>query len=192
MKQGICAVLMAVAGGWVWNCARAQETNACLLPPQTRLEAFETNTDTVIITATAPMGAVAANAGALSVKCREVTDASTGRREYGVVIGTSEGESAEDRALLDYEELEPLLGALDYLNRVGWSVTSLPGFDARYTTKGGFRVAAFGSRRTGSIEFAARNTRSGRAPLVLSREQITQLRSLIEQAKTKLDELRRG
>jgi hypothetical protein len=70
-------------------------------------------------------------------------------------------------------------------------VTSLPDFSAAYTTKGGFRAEARGSRRTGNIDFAVRSTRLIAPRLTLSRDQLGQLRSLIEQAKTKLDSLRK-
>jgi len=61
-----------------------------------------------------------------------------------------------------------------------------------YTTKGGFRAEARGSRRTGSIEYAVRSTRVNAPRLSMSRDQLGQLRSLIEQAKTKLDSLRQA
>jgi hypothetical protein len=194
MKIAIKILTVAVVGGWLLaGVAPAQETNAwCPLPPQTKLESFETNTGTVIIKASAPIGTVAANAGALSVKCRQLTDSGSGQQEFGIVLGVATGNQPEASALVDYEELDSLLGALDYLNRLDWSVTSFPGFDAAYTSKGGFRVSAFGSRRTGNIDFAARALRSGQGPLVLSRDQLGQLRALLEQAKSKLDAIRGG
>jgi hypothetical protein len=192
MLRRLIAILIAVAG-WLLlaDPVPAQDTNACPLPPQTRLEGFDTNTGTVIIRATAPIGTVAANAGGLSVKCRQITDTGTGRQESGIVIEITHGNQWEDTLLIDYDELDPLLNAIDYLTKVDWSVTSFPSFDAVITTKGGFRVAAFGSRRTGAIAFAARTTRASRPPLLLSRDQAGQLSSLIEQAKTKLDSARK-
>ncbi len=172
--------------------ARSQETNGCPLLPQTKLESFETNTSTVIVKATAPIGDVAAETGVLSIRCREITETGTGRRESGLAIGIKQGNWPEEMVLIDYDELDGVLNGLDYLNRVDWSVTSLSGFDAIFTTKGGFRISAFGSRRTGTIEFAARNTRTQRPPVALTRAQVQQLRSLIEQAKAKLDSLRTG
>jgi hypothetical protein len=94
--------------------------------------------------------------------------------------------------LIDYDELDSLLDGLEYLGTLDWSVTPLPGFDAVYTTKGGFRAAAFGSRRTGSIEFAVRSIRVRTVPLVLTRDQLSQVRSLVQQGKAKLDSLRKG
>jgi hypothetical protein len=188
----LIAVFVAVVGGWLpTGIARAQETNACLPVPATKLEAFETNTDTVIIKATAQVGTVQAPGGAVSVRFREITDAGTGRRQSGIVILITSGTQLDDVMLIDYDELSSLLDGMEYLGKLDWSVTSLPSFDAAYTTKGGFRAAALGSRRTGNIEFAVRSVRVNRAPLLLSRDQLAQLRSLVEQGKTKLDALRK-
>ena len=186
------AVLVAVAGGsLLTGSVYAQETNGCLLLPATKLEAFETNTDTVIIKATAPIGTVPGQGGEVSVRCREITDAGTGRRESGIVVDIALGGLAEAGLLIDYDELDSLLDGIEYLGKLDWSVTSLPDFQAVYTTKGGFRADAHGSRRTGNIEFDVRNQRLYAHKLALSRDQLGQLRSLVEQAKTKLDSLRK-
>jgi hypothetical protein len=190
MKRLPTTALLLLAAWLLPDAVRAQETNPCPLLPQTKLEGFETNTGSVILKATAPIGDVAANAGTLSVRCREITDLGTGRREFGIVIAFGENSQPDEMSLVDYDELDSLDNALDYLNKVQWSVTSLPMFDAVYTTRGGFRVAAYGSRRTGGIGFAARNIRLYMRPLQLSRDQLGQLRSLLDQARTKLDALR--
>jgi hypothetical protein len=187
------AVLIIVAGGPLLSGpVRAQETNGCLLVPATKLESFETNTDTVIIKATAPIGTVPAHGGEVSVRCREITDAGTGHRESGIVMDIELGGAMEAGLLIDYDELDSLLDGMEYLGKLDWSVTSLPDFQAVYTTKGGFRAGARGSRRTGNIEFDVRNTRVNSPRLPLSRDQLGQLRSLVEQAKTKLDSLRKA
>jgi len=186
-------ILVAVAGGWLLpGPAAAQETNVCPLPPATKLEAFETNTDTVIIKATAPIGTVPAHGGAVSVRCREITDAGTGHRESGIIIDIAFDAQLAGSMLIDYDELDSLLDGMDYLGKLDWSVTSLPDFSAAYTTKGGFRADAHGSRRTGNIDFDVRSTRLIGPRLSLSRDQLGQLRSLMDQAKAKLDSLRKG
>ena len=192
MLRLIVIAVAAVSGSLLTAPARAQETNACLPFPATKLEAFETNTDTVIIRATAPIGTVAAHGGGVAVRCREITDAGTGHRESGVVIDIAYDAQLEGTALVDYDELDSLLDGLEYLGKIDWSVTSLPDFSAVYTTKGGFRADARGSRRTGSIEFAVRSVRVNAPRLPLSRDQLGQLRSLIDQGKSKLDSLRKG
>jgi hypothetical protein len=190
MHKFVTAFVAATAGLLLSGAARAQETNTCWPMPATRLEAFETNTDTVVVKATAPIGSVSGHSGTVAVRCREITDAGTGRRESGIIVDIAFGAQIESSLLIDYDELDSLLDGLEYLSKVDWTVTSLPSFDAVYTTKGGFRTAAFGSRRTGNIEFAVRSARIPPHPLLLSRDQLGQLRSLVDQAKAKLKALR--
>ncbi len=170
----------------------AQDTNTYQNLPITRLEAVETNTGTVIVRATASIGSVSANGGTLAVKGRDFTDAGSGRRELGISITISLGNQREDTLMIDYDELDSLLNGIDYLARVDWSVTSFPAFDALYTTKSGFRLVAFGGRRSGAIEYTARSVRSLWPSLPLSRDQLAQLRSLVEQARAKLDSVRKA
>jgi hypothetical protein len=186
-------LILAIVAGlpFLPETAFTQETNAYLILPQTRLEGFETNTGTVIIRATAPIGTVAANSGELAIKCKDATDAGSGHRESGIAVEINGNGRREDILLVDYDELDPLLNAIDYLSRLDWSVTTFPGFDAIYTTKGGLRLVAFGGRRSGAIEFAVRSLRANWPPLLFSRDQLGQLRSLVEQAKAKLDSLRK-
>ena len=135
------AIFVTVAGALLLTgMARAQETNIWLPFPATKLEALETNTDTVIIKATAPIGSVPAHSGEVGVRCREITDVGTGRRESGIIIDLTLGGELVDTMLIDYDELGALLDGLEYLGTLDWSVTPLPGFDAVYTTKGGFRA----------------------------------------------------
>jgi hypothetical protein len=185
-------ILVALGSAAFCSTAPGQETNVIILAPQTRLEAFDTNTGIVVIKASFDVGTVAANNGGLAIKCREITDASTGRREYGISIELDMDGGRRDVRMIDYEEIQPLLGAVDYLNRVDWSVTTLSSFDALYTTKSGFRVAAFSSRRSGVIEFAVRSVAAETPRLVLSRDQVAVFRNVLQQAKEKLDTIRQS
>ena len=190
MKRLPTTAMLLFAALLLVDAVHAQNTNCCPLLPQTKLEGFETNIGTIVLKATAPIGYVTASPGELYVRCREITDLGTGRREFGVVIAFAENSRPDEVCLIDYDELDSLQDALDYLNKVEWSVTSLPGFDAVYTTKGGFRIGAYGSRRSGGIGFFARNIRLLAPTPQLSRDQLGQFRSLLEQARTKLNSLR--
>ncbi len=190
--RSLIAVFVYVSGALlVCGTAHGQLTNVWPPFPATKLEAFETNADTVIIKASSPIGSVPARGGEVGVRCREITDAGTGHRESGIIMDLTLGADLADTLLIDYDELGSLLDGLEYLGSLDWSVTPLSGFDAVYTTKGGFRAAAFGSRRTGNIEFAVRSVRVRALTLVLTRDQLGQLRSLVQQGKAKLDSLRK-
>ena len=182
------SVIAVVGSLFLIVVSQAQDTNIWLFPA-TRLEACQTNIGKVIIKATAQVGNVSAGAGVLSVSYKELTDVSSGSRESGLAIGiTAAGRQCE--SLIDYDEIDPLVSAVDYLNKVDWTVTSLPALDAFFNTKDGFRIAAFSSKRTSNIEIAVRSIRWNVGPLLLSRTEVAQLRNLIAQAKTKLDALR--
>jgi hypothetical protein len=170
--------------------ARAQETNQLFYWPTTKLEAFETNIATLIIKGTTEVGAVSTDNGVVSVKCKEMTDTAAGRKEHGIAVEISRPGQSKDVMLIDYEELAALLNAIDYLSKLDVTISALNTFDAAYTTKAGFRIAALGTRRTGLVQFGVRDVRFGAAPVPLSREEMTRLWSLIDVARKQLDALR--
>jgi hypothetical protein len=192
MKRLLVVLTLTLAAVLTPSAGRAQTTNYWPFLPQTKLEGFETNTGTLILKASVPVANVAASGGELSVMCRQITDLGTGRSEYGIAIAFLENNRADEVCLIDYDELDSLQDGIDYLSKIDWTVTSLPGFDAVYTTKGGFRIEAYGDRRRGGIGFAARNARLMGPRLQLSQSQLAQLRGVINEARTKLDSLRKA
>jgi hypothetical protein len=171
------------------HTASAQDTNAYAYAPATRLESFVTNTDTVVIRGSADIGLVTATTGTIALKCREASDTTTSRKEVGISIDLNHNQQGKETRYVDYDELEPLITALAYLNKVDWSVTSLNSFDASITTRSGFRSSAFSSKRSSAIEFALRTAGTGNPPILLSRDQLAEFRGLLEQARTKLDSI---
>jgi hypothetical protein len=95
-----------------------------------------------------------------------------------------------DALLIDYDEIPSLINAIDYITRLEVTATPLTALDAAYTTRGGFRIAALGSRRTGLIQFGVRDARFSSIPVVFSRDEMSRLSSLITQAKSTLDSVR--
>lgn len=182
-------VLLIFSCGLV-TAAFAQDTNAYSYVPTTRLESFSTNIGSVVIRGSADVGVVSGNTGTIALKCREASEADTGRKEVGISIDLNHSQELRETRFIDYDELEALINALAYLNKVDWSITSLNSFDAAITTRSGFRAAAFSSRRSSAIEFAVRTAGSGNPPILLSRDQMAELRGLLEQARTKLDSIR--
>ena len=165
-----------------------QETNSY---PKSRLEIFEANTSAVLIKGTDDIGAIAGKVGVVSVKCRETKDVSTGQREFGVIVTVTQAEGIEDTTVVDFEELDGLLRALDYISKVEWSVTSLGHFEASFITKSGLKVSSYSSRRTSTVEALVMSNRLMRSRAFLTTTHLTQFRTLIEQAKTKLEIVQR-
>lgn len=189
--------LMAAAGlALLTPTSHAQTTNLypyyAAPPPTTKLEAIERGVGSIIIKASSPMGVVAANGGSVTITCKEDQDLGTGLKEYGAGVGFKVGDQAEETVLIDYDELDGLLDSIDRLNKLDWTVTSLSSFSAAYETKGGLRIAIFSSRRSGTIEIAVRITRSDSNPVRLTRDQLSQLRNLLDQTRDKLQKLIKG
>ena len=83
---------------------------------------------------------------------------------------------------------------MDAVNRLatikGEDVTSLPGFEASFTTKAGLRVIAHSDRKDGTVLTYLQFEDSPRIPL--SSIQIQQLGGLLQQGRKKLDALKAG
>jgi hypothetical protein len=181
----LIAVLAVTTSTFV---ARAQIiiTNA----PKTKLEAFEAQTGIVIVKGEADIGLIAAKTGTVSVRARESTDSGTGHKEYGIEIKVSSGDQIQDTTVVDYDELDSILGGIDYLSKIDWTVTALPSFDAVYATRGDFHFAVYGSKRTGTVQAAVSSNHLIKSRALLTMDQLAQLRVLILQAKTTLDSIR--
>jgi hypothetical protein len=93
-----------------------------------------------------------------------------------------------DHILVDDSEVDALLSGLNYLIKINYDVTTLPAFQASYTTKAGLRVTADSVRREGAVQ---NYVQYGDQPrIALSSVQMTQLYGLIAQARKNLDALK--
>jgi hypothetical protein len=177
-----CAVLI-VAGCSLAFAARAQDTNAL----KTQIGLFESQTGVVIVKGFGQVGSVSAGPAVISVRCKESTSAATGHKDYGIAV-IIESNPWREAAIVDYEELDGLLNGMDSLGKMTYNVTSLPGFEATFTTKSGLRLIAFGDKQQGGIRTYLQYDDGPR--IMLASDQWSQLASLTSQAKTKLDSLR--
>ena len=167
----------------------AQQPTAPPQEPKTKLESFQRQTGTVVIKGYSEIGTIAA-LGSVSVDCMEFTDATTGRRQLGVVIDVKESGRFKhsDRSFVDYDEVEALLKGIDYISKVKADATRFGNFEAIYKTKGDFNVITFSS--SGKVEAAVKSGYIRPATAYLSLQQLGELRGLISQAKQKLDSLK--
>jgi len=163
--------------------AQDAATNA----PKTEMEIFEAQTGTVIVKGFGQTGSVTTSAGVISVRCKESANATTGRKEYGLAIEFASSQQREI-SIVDYDEIDPLLNGMDYLGKITYDVTSLPGFEASFTTRSGLRVVAYSARRQGGIQNFMEFYDG--AKILLASDQLAQFQNLIAQAKSSLDSLR--
>jgi hypothetical protein len=162
----------------------AQETNAL----KTEIENFEARTNTVIVKGIGQVGSLATGAGSISVRAKESADISGGKK-YGVAIELTSQTPARQVAILDEEELEPLVNGLDYLSKITSDASALPSFSAEFKTRSGLRFIAHSSRRQSSIQFFIQFDDCPRVSL--NTDEIVQLKNLAGQALASINDLKR-
>lgn len=182
IMRKLIAVLIAVICSLAF-AAGAQDTNAL----KTEIGIFESQTGVVIIKGFGQIGSLATGGAIISVRCKESSSAASGRKDYGIAL-VIEANLWREFAVVDYDELDGLLNGMDYLGKMTYNVTSLPGFEATFTTKSGLQLIAHGDKQQGGIRMFLQYNDGPRIPL--ASDQWLQLANLIEQAKTKLDTLR--
>ena len=161
------------------------------LEPRTRLEALDERQNTVILKGFTQITTVEVPGVRVdAVDMREMGNVS---RAKGIVISirtsVERERLADNRAFIDYEEIDPLLNAIDVVSRVDETVTKLPGFEARYRTLGDFEVGVFRQTRSGTAAIIQTGI-CERPRNTLSLDELSKLKAMIQEAKTRLDELR--
>ncbi|MDR3457666.1 MAG: hypothetical protein P4N60_09485 [Verrucomicrobiae bacterium] len=181
LMKVLAAVLLGVV--WLGMPAHAQSTNAF----HTDIETFEAQTNLVIVKGFGTGGTVSVGDSILTVRLKESFSPDVNGKWQAVVLDCAEG-GLHQRAVIDYAEIDSLLRALDYIRSATYDVTGLPGFEASYQTKDGFRVIGLGSHRQSAVQTFVQFDGCARIPL--DSDQISQLRSQISQAQHTLDELK--
>ena len=161
-----------------------QDTNSL----KTALGVFDAQTGTVIVKSYGLIGSLSAGADLITVLCKESADVGTGQKSDGLAIELVENSLRRERILVDYDEIDSLLGSMDYLNKISDLVTPLPSFEASYSTKAGLRVVADRPRKDGGVRTYLEYGDHQR--ILLSQVQLMQFYGLIQQAKTNLDSIR--
>ena len=159
----------------------AQDTNML----KTKIGVFESRTGLVIIKAFSQVGSILTSEGEIAIRCKESTEAASGIRAYGMLFAINGNPTRRERIYVDYDEIDPLLDAVNYLSAITSDVTKLPAFEASYTTKSGLRIQAHCDRRNASIRYFLEYGESPR--IELTPVQMTQIYDLIAQAKKALD-----
>jgi hypothetical protein len=172
----------------------AQPTPAVAAPPPaTKLEAFEKQTGSVVVRGFTSIGSVRGTYdGTVSVEAREFLNATTTKREYGIVIETKESGrlERENRSFVDYDEIDSLLKGIDYITKIDASASKLGDFQADYRTKGELEVSTFSSQ--GGIMAAVTSGRIGSVMVIMGLSELAKFRTLIADAKAKIDTVRSG
>ena len=159
--------------------------------PRNSLEEFESRLGTILIKGHTYVGTVRAQGGNARVEAMEIRDSANSQRVTGVVVTIMDapGSPSDVRSLIDYEEIDALVKALDTLMKADETITKLTHFEARYRTRGDFEVIIF-KQLAGGVAVAVEGGFFERPRLLMTIDDLTKLRWMIVQAKEKLDEIK--
>ena len=159
------------------------------LEPRTKLEAIDDRHSTVVIKGFTRITTVEVRG--VRIDAIEMRELGNVARAKGIVVVLREGGERPDdnRAYVDYEEIEPLLNAIDAIGRVDESATKLAGFEARYKTQGDFEIGVFRQTSRGTAVILTTGI-CDRATATLSLDDLAKVRAMIQEAKSRLDEIR--
>jgi hypothetical protein len=155
------------------------------------LEEFESRLGTVLIKGHTYVGTVKAQGGNLRVEAMEIRDTGNSQRALGVVVTIMDAPNSPNdiRSLIPYEDIEPLIRAIDTAAKADETITKLTHFEVRYRTTGDFEVIVF-KQLAGGVAVAVEGGFFERTRLLMTLEDLTKLRWMIAQAKDRLDEIK--
>ena len=163
--------------------------------PRTRLEDLEERHSSVIIKGFTRITTVEVRG--VRLDAIEIRDTGKTMRANGLVFAKGlavvlreGGERPEDnRAFVDYEEIDGLLNAIDAIGRVDETTTKFPGFEARYKTLGDLEISVFRQTRSGTAVIISTGI-CDRATQTLTLDDLGKFKALVQEAKARLDENR--
>src|ERR1041384_4080623 len=163
--------------------------------PRTKLEELDERYNSVIIKGFA--GITTVDVRGVGIEVVEMRD--TGKTPVpngvlfakGIVVVLREGGERpnDNRAFVDYEEIDPLLNAIDAISRVDENATKLPGFEARYKTSGDLEISVFRQTRSGRAVIISTGI-CDRATATISLDDLAKVKAMIQEEKARLDEIR--
>ena len=161
--------------------------------PRTKLERIDDRYNTVIVKGFTRITTVeVAGVRIDAVDMRELGNVSRAKGIVVVVTSvTADGNNRprDNRAFVDYEEIDPLLNAIDAASRIDETVTKFPGFEAKYRTLGDLEITVFRQTRSGNAAILTTGIcEQGRTSLTL--DELAKVRAMIQEAKARLDEIR--
>jgi hypothetical protein len=170
----------------------AQEPQPSPTPEEfeTRLESLMAETGAVIVKGYTRVGSMNGSRGIAYFTAWEVTESRTGHREQGVGVEISDTtpnrrDLLEERAYIDYDEIDPLLKGIDYMMKLDDKATKLARYEAQYQTRGGLVLVSFNTPNGFTTAISTGGRRGPR--FVLRPTGLAEFRNLLESAKDALD-----
>jgi hypothetical protein len=187
MKRVIAAPLLLMC---VCLSSSAQTPDKPKPEPQTKIEAFQAKTGSVLIKNYSEIGTVRGTGGDVTVTSWEFTDPQTKRKEQGISVSVKDhgGAEREERSYVDYDEIDSLLAGIDYISKVSPNSMKLKSYEAVYETRGKLKVTFLTPYEGLEVGVYAGNFT--RTNAFFTREQFADVRKLIVDAKAALDAIR--
>ena len=161
--------------------------------PRTKLEAIEGGYERVLVKGFSRIATIRVRGAEIRVDAVELRDNTASTRALGITIAMREADQErinENRAFVDYEEIDPLLRAIDFSAKVNETVTKLAGFEARYRTRGDLEFAVFRQGRASGTAASVSTGICDRVTGLLTLDELELLRAHIIEARTRLDEIK--
>ena len=158
--------------------------------PRTKLEALDERYNAVIVKGFSRMTTVDVRGVRIdAVEMRDV--GSVVSRAKGIVVVLREGgeHPSDNRAYVDYDEIDQLLNAIDTIARADETLTKLAGFEAKYKTLGDLEIDVFRQTRSGTAVVLTTGI-CDRAAQTLTLDDLAKVKALIQEAKVRLDDIR--
>lgn len=156
--------------------------------PRTKLEAVDERAGSIFVKGFTSIGKFGQPYyGTIEVEALRIVEEPAHEVTAGVRFTLTRGGSLpqEQVGFVDYDELDSLVAGLDYIAKATRDAGKLQQFEATYRTKAGLEFTTFSS--DDKIKFAIQGPPIGRATVITDLANITKLRDLIVQARTKLD-----
>jgi len=180
----IAAVLLSLV---LAAAVRAQTMTESTNVAPTKIETLEAQTNAIIVRGIGTASTLSAGPGMLTFQLKESLNADTGAKMHGLMLDYAMA-NFHRRMVIDYDELAPLLKAMDYIQTVNHDVTQLPNFEVQFRTRSGFQVIGIGNQRQTAVQMYMKF--GGDERILVNSTQMAQLRVMIAQCQVALDALR--
>lgn len=163
--------------------------------PRTRLETLNDRYNTVIIKGFTRITTVEVRGVRIdAVEMRDLWKSSDNRGilfAKGLVVVLREGgeRPGDNRAFVDYQEIDSLLNAIDAISQVDETATKLVGFEGKYKTMGDLEISVFRQTRSGTAVIISTGI-CDRPQVTLTLDDLAKVKAQIQEAKARLDEIR--
>lgn len=161
--------------------------------PRTMIECLEQKEGVLVLKGMTKVGRLQGSRGGEALfEAKEVKIANSGSRQTGIHVRIIEP-AVLDQAVreaetyIDYDEIDPLLKALDYFSKINHTATDLDDYQAVFRTRGGFQLSLKSIRIGEGIRISVIDEKDNFLCIFIAPADLPTLKNLILTAKEKID-----